>query len=89
MGDDTAGLMLTNPEYPWVSSIQILRPRSPDIVHEAGGACYYDGANLNAVMGLFRPGDTGFVLCAYQSAQNLLHASRRRQDRESVRSGCK
>ena len=31
-----------------------------DIVHEAGGLCYYDGANLNAVMGQARPGDMGF-----------------------------
>ena len=30
------------------------------IVHEAGGLCYYDGANLNAVMGIVRPGDMGF-----------------------------
>ena len=30
------------------------------LVHEAGGLCYYDGANLNAVMGVVRPGDMGF-----------------------------
>ena len=30
------------------------------IVHDAGGLCYYDGANLNAVMGIVRPGDMGF-----------------------------
>ena len=30
------------------------------IVHDAGGLCYYDGANLNAVMGQVRPGDMGF-----------------------------
>ena len=30
------------------------------MVHEAGGLCYYDGANLNAVIGLVRPGDIGF-----------------------------
>ncbi len=30
------------------------------IVHEAGGLCYYDGANLNAVCGISRPGDMGF-----------------------------
>ena len=34
--------------------------RSRSIVHEAGGLCYYDGANLNAVMGIARPGDMGF-----------------------------
>ena len=31
-----------------------------DIIHQAGGLCYYDGANLNAIMGIVRPGDTGF-----------------------------
>ncbi len=31
-----------------------------DIVHEAGGLLYYDGANLNAIMGIVRPGDMGF-----------------------------
>ncbi|HAZ19910.1 MAG TPA: aminomethyl-transferring glycine dehydrogenase subunit GcvPB, partial [Clostridiales bacterium] len=30
------------------------------IVHDAGGICYYDGANLNAIMGIVRPGDMGF-----------------------------
>ena len=34
--------------------------KSRSIVHEAGGLCYYDGANLNAVMGVARPGDMGF-----------------------------
>ena len=35
-------------------------PRSPSLIHEAGGTLYYDGANLNAVMGHSRPGDMGF-----------------------------
>ena len=30
------------------------------IIHDAGGLCYYDGANMNAIMGIARPGDMGF-----------------------------
>ncbi|HJD97358.1 aminomethyl-transferring glycine dehydrogenase subunit GcvPB [Mailhella massiliensis] len=58
VGPDTAGLMLTNP-----NTVGLFDPHILDItriVHEAGGLCYYDGANLNAVMGHARPGDMGF-----------------------------
>ncbi len=58
VGEDTAGLMLTNP-----NTVGLFDPNIGEItriVHEAGGLCYYDGANLNAVMGLARPGDMGF-----------------------------
>ena len=58
VGPDTAGLMLTNP-----NTVGLFDPAILDItriVHEAGGLCYYDGANLNAVMGHARPGDMGF-----------------------------
>ena len=58
VGDDTAGLMLTNPNTVGLFDPNILEITS--IVHEAGGLCYYDGANLNAVMGIARPGDMGF-----------------------------
>ena len=57
-GDDTAGLMLTNPNTVGVFDPNI--KEITDIVHAAGGLCYYDGANLNAVMGIARPGDMGF-----------------------------
>ena len=57
-GDDTAGLMLTNPNTVGLFDPNILK--ITQIVHEAGGLCYYDGANLNAVMGIARPGDMGF-----------------------------
>lgn len=56
--DEVAGLMLTNP-----NTVGIFDPNIraiTDMVHECGGLCYYDGANLNAVMGLVRPGDMGF-----------------------------
>ena len=58
LGDDTAGLMLTNPNTVGIFDDNILEITR--LVHEAGGLCYYDGANLNAVMGVVRPGDMGF-----------------------------
>ncbi len=58
VGPDTAGLMLTNPNTLGLFDPNILEITR--IVHEAGGLCYYDGANLNAVMGVARPGDMGF-----------------------------
>ena len=57
-GADTAGLMLTNPNTLGIFDENILEITK--VVHEAGGLCYYDGANLNAVMGIARPGDMGF-----------------------------
>ncbi len=58
VGPQTAGLMLTNPSTLGVfeRTIETIR----DIVHEAGGLLYYDGANLNAILGRVRPGDMGF-----------------------------
>ena len=58
VGEDTAGLMLTNPNTVGLFDKNILEITR--IVHESGGLCYYDGANLNAVMGVARPGDMGF-----------------------------
>lgn len=58
VGEDTAGLMLTNPNTVGIFDKNILEITS--IIHEAGGLAYYDGANLNAVMGVVRPGDMGF-----------------------------
>jgi glycine dehydrogenase subunit 2 len=58
VGPATAGIMLTNPSTLGVfeRSIGQLRAR----VHDAGGLLYYDGANLNAILGKVRPGDMGF-----------------------------
>ena len=56
--ETTAGLMLTNPNTLGIFDPNIATITS--IVHEAGGLCYYDGANLNAVAGIVRPGDVGF-----------------------------
>lgn len=58
VGEDTAGLMLTNPNTLGLFDPNILEITR--IVHEAGGLCYYDGANMNAIMGTVRPGDMGF-----------------------------
>ena len=58
LGPDTAGLMLTNPNTVGLFDTNIIEITR--MVHEAGGLCYYDGANLNAVMGVARPGDMGF-----------------------------
>ena len=58
VGPDTAGLMLTNPSTLGVFEHNIAE--IAEIVHEAGGLLYYDGANLNAILGKVRPGDMGF-----------------------------
>ncbi len=58
VGPQTAGLMLTNPSTLGVfeRNIEVIAA----IVHKAGGLLYYDGANLNAILGKVRPGDMGF-----------------------------
>ncbi len=58
VGPNTAGLMLTNPSTLGVFERHILEVE--EIVHTAGGLLYYDGANLNAIMGKVKPGDMGF-----------------------------
>ena len=58
VGPDTAGLMLTNPNTLGIFDPNILEITR--IIHEAGGLNYYDGANMNAIMGIVRPGDMGF-----------------------------
>ena len=58
VGPDTAGLMLTNPNTVGLFDPNILE--ITQIIHDAGGLCYYDGANLNAIMGHVRPADMGF-----------------------------
>lgn len=58
VNERTAALMLTNPSTLGLFDEQVLE--MSDIVHDAGGLMYYDGANLNAIMGVARPGDMGF-----------------------------
>ena len=58
IGPQTAGLMLTNPSTLGVFERKI--QTIAKMIHEAGGLLYYDGANLNAILGKIRPGDMGF-----------------------------
>lgn len=58
VGPKTAGIMLTNPSTLGLFMRQIKEVAG--IVHQAGGLLYYDGANLNAILGKVRPGDMGF-----------------------------
>ena len=58
VGPQTAGLMMTNPSTCGVFERRIEEIAS--VVHDAGGLLYYDGANLNAILGQVRPGDMGF-----------------------------
>jgi glycine dehydrogenase subunit 2 len=58
VSEHTAGLMLTNPNTLGIFEKNI--EEIAKIVHEAGGLLYYDGANLNAILGKARPGDMGF-----------------------------
>ena len=58
LNDDVAALMLTNPNTLGLFEEDILEIAAA--VHDAGGLLYYDGANLNAIMGHARPGDMGF-----------------------------
>jgi len=58
VGPQTAGIMLTNPSTFGVFERQI--EAIARVVHDAGGLLYYDGANLNAILGKVRPGDMGF-----------------------------
>lgn len=58
MDGTVAGLMLTNPNTLGIFEKNILQ--LTEMVHRAGGLCYYDGANANAIVGQVRPGDMGF-----------------------------
>jgi len=58
VGPQTAGIMLTNPSTVGVFERNIEAIAA--VVHDAGGLLYYDGANLNAILGKVRPGDMGF-----------------------------
>lgn len=58
VNEETAALMLTNPNTLGLFEEEIIE--MTEIVHEAGGKVYYDGANLNAILSKARPGDMGF-----------------------------
>lgn len=63
LGDDTAALMLTNPNTLGIFEEEILK--ITEMVHDVGGIVYYDGANMNAIMGYARPGDMDFDILHY------------------------
>ena len=58
LGPDVAGIMMTNPNTLGLFETQI--ETIAKLVHDAGGLLYYDGANMNPMMGVVRPGDMGF-----------------------------
>ncbi|MDZ8117372.1 aminomethyl-transferring glycine dehydrogenase subunit GcvPB [Pontiella agarivorans] len=61
LNEKTAGVMLTSP-----NTLGVFNPRIKEIcsaVHDVDGLMYYDGANFNAIMGRYRPGDMGFDIC--------------------------
>ena len=62
-GPETAALMLTNPNTLGLFERDVAE--MADVVHDAGGLLYYDGANLNALLGRARPGDMGFDVMHY------------------------
>ncbi len=61
LDEDVAGLMITNPNTLGLFETKIAK--IIDLVHDAGGLVYMDGANLNALLGIARPGDMGFDAC--------------------------
>jgi glycine dehydrogenase subunit 2 len=73
MDDETAGFMLTNPNTLGLFESNIRKIAR--IVHEKGGLLYYDGANLNAIMGIARPFDMGFdvVHCNLHKTMSTPH----------------
>ena len=63
VSEHTAALMITNPEDTGIYNEKIRQ--FVDIVHEAGGLCVYDQANLNGLFGITRARDAGFDMCHY------------------------
>ena len=61
LDDTVAAIMMTNPNTLGIFEENILEISK--LVHKVGGLQYYDGANLNAIMGIVRPGDMGFDVC--------------------------
>ena len=67
--DKTACFMMTNPNTLGLFEKDILK--ISEKIHSKGGLLYYDGANLNAILGLVRPGDAGFDFVHLQQAVSL------------------
>lgn len=75
VGSDTSGLMLTNPNTVGIFDKNILE--NTQIIHQAGGLCYYDGANLNAVLVWFDPATWGSTYATSFSTNPCLSPRRR------------
>ena len=71
VGEDTAGLMLTNPNTLGLFEKDI--KEIAKIIHDAGGQLYYDGANANAILGHARPGDMGFDVVHFNIHKTFPH----------------
>jgi len=69
LDENVAGLMLTNPNTLGLFEKNIMEISS--LVHKAGGLLYYDGANMNAIMGITRPGDMGFDIVHLNTHKTL------------------
>ena len=69
VGDDTAALMLTNPNTLGLFDEHIAE--IAELVHAHGGLLYYDGANANAVLGRSRPGDMGFDVVHFNTHKSF------------------
>ena len=77
LGDDTAVFMITNPNTVGLFEKDI--KHISDLVHEAGGLVYIDGANLNAICGLTRPGDFGGDMMHFNVHKTFTGPTRRRR----------
>ena len=85
LDDDVAGIMLTNPSTLGLFEEDIVE--IAEAVHDVGGLLYYDGANLNAILGIVRPGRHGLRHRAPERAQDLRHPARRGRARGGPRRG--
>lgn len=63
VSERTAGLMITNPEDTGIFNPEIAK--FVDVVHQAGGLCFYDQANANGILGITRAREAGFDLCHF------------------------
>jgi glycine dehydrogenase subunit 2 len=84
-----AGLMLTNPNTLGLFDTNVLEVIR--LVHEAGGLVYGDGANMNALLGIVRPGDLGFDILHYNLHKTFStpHGGGRAVSRFSTRTDCR
>ena len=83
LGSDVAGIMMTNPNTLGLFERQI--GEIAKLVHECGGLLYYDGANMNPLLGKVRPGDMGFDIMHLNLHKTFSTPPRRRRSRKRPR----